>query len=111
LISLKVKINDQSYIAGTCITFPKGHFGNMNSQTAHQAVFLDETWAFTNGSDYKMRSNGTSQSAIKEKKPTPSTRYIIVTAVTKNRFVSGVSLIFVSGAKSDDYIFNEWGEF
>jgi hypothetical protein len=74
----------------------------MNLEVPHQVVFLDETWVNANGSESKIWSDGTSQSA-KKRGPTTSTRYIILHAGTQNRFVSGASLISVSGTKSGNY--------
>jgi hypothetical protein len=74
----------------------------MNLEVPHQVVFLDGTWVYANGSELKMWSDGTSQS-VKKRRPTTSTRYIVLHAGTRNGFVSGASLIFVAGTKSGDY--------
>jgi hypothetical protein len=74
----------------------------MNLEIPHQVVFLDETWVYANGSESKIWSNGTSWAA-KKRRPTTSTRYIILHTGTRNGFVSGKSFISVSGMKSGDY--------
>jgi hypothetical protein len=74
----------------------------MNSEVPHQVVFLGETCAYADGSELKMWSDGTSQS-VKKRRPTTSTRYIVLHAGTQNGFVSGASLIFVADTKSGDY--------
>jgi hypothetical protein len=71
-------------------------------EVPHQVVFLHENWVYVNGSESKIWSDGTSQS-VKKGRPTTSIRYIILHAGTRNGFVSGASLIFVSGTKSGDY--------
>jgi hypothetical protein len=55
-------------------------------------VLVNETWVFASGSNTKVGTNGTSQCARKWRP-----------ASTRNEFVSGASLIIVSGTKSGDY--------
>jgi hypothetical protein len=73
----------------------------MNLEVSHQVVVMVETWENANDSESKMWSDGTSQS-VKKRRPTTSTRYIILHAGTRNSVVSGVSLILISGIKSGD---------
>jgi hypothetical protein len=49
--------------------------GNLNLQMLHQVLFLDETWAFANGSNIKMWSDCTSQYTRKARSAT-ITKYI-----------------------------------
>jgi hypothetical protein len=74
----------------------------MNFEISHQIVFVDESWVFTRGSDTDVRSDGIIQCA-KKRRQAPGTRYITMHAGTQNGFVSGASLIFVSGTNSGDY--------
>jgi hypothetical protein len=75
----------------------------MNLEVPHQVVFLDETWVFFNGIEFKIWKDSTSQSTKKGRMPTQSTSYIIVHAGTQNGFISGLSSSFVSGVKRGDY--------
>jgi hypothetical protein len=67
----------------------------------HQVLFLDETWAFSNGSNIKMWSDCTCQSTRKTRSAT-NTKYITVHNGTQNRFVFGTNLMFLSGNKFAD---------
>jgi hypothetical protein len=47
----------------------------MNFEVPDQVVFLDETWVYANGSEFKMWSDDTIQSV--KKRPTTGARYML----------------------------------
>jgi hypothetical protein len=94
---------EQPHIAASHILFLTNYSENMNiKKIPRQVAFIDATWVFASGSNIKVWSDSTSLCARKRRPPS-STRYITVHDGTWNGFVSGGSLIFVTGAKSGDY--------
>jgi len=74
----------------------------MNLEIMCHIVFLDETWVFSSGSEFKIWSDSPSQFA-KKRRPAPSTRSIIIYAGIQNGFVSGASLIFVQVSSQENF--------